>query len=529
MSGSALRSVLNQLPARVAQGLHQSDAFWRSLRWGQLPTPQWVSESADPLGSCDLDVLVAGGTLGLLPALGLQRQGWRVGLWERGMVQGRDQEWNISRHELAVLVELELLTAEELEAAIATEFPAARIAFPGSAELWVEGILNTGISPRRLIATLLQHFREQGGQVFEQTAIDRVSVHPDGVVIGAGSQRWSGRLLLDALGHFSPIARQARAGAKPDAICLVVGGCAQGFPASDRGDLFVSRSPIQQQRQSFWEAFPAAEGRTAYLFTYIDAQPARPSLRSLLEEYLAALPEYQGVDLQQLQWKRLLWGILPSYRQSPLQSPWNRILAIGDSSSAQSPLSFGGFGALLRHLERLCRGIHEALLADCLQAADLALLQPHQPNLAVTWLFQQSMTVPLDRSLPPERINELLGRIFAVMESLGPQTLRPFLQDVVQFQPLAKTLLMTTLLHPVLVAKLLPQLGLQPLLQWLPQFLQLSLYRSLAIAGEPTDWLKVCDRDRFRQRRRQEAWFYGSGCDYAAPLKSSVDRHRSIN
>ncbi|WP_338441556.1 FAD-binding oxidoreductase [Synechococcus elongatus IITB4] len=514
MSAAALRSALNQLSPQVRQNLRQTDAFWRSLRWGRLETPQWVSESAEMLGDRDVDVLIAGGTLGLLPALWLQQQGWRVGLVERGAIQGRDQEWNISRRELVVLVELGLLSSEELEAAIATEFPAARIAFPDGPELWVEGILNVGISPRQLIATLLQRFRAIGGQVLAQTAIDRVTVHPDGVAVYSAQQRWSGRLLLDTLGHFSPIARQARQGAKPDAVCLVVGGCAQGFPASDRGDLFVSRSPIQQQRQAFWEAFPAVDGRTAYLFTYIDAQAARPSLQKLFCDYFEALPDYQGVDLAQLQWQRLLWGILPSYRNSPLQSCWNRILAIGDSSGAQSPLSFGGFGALLRHLPRLCRGIHEALLSDCLQANDLALLQPHQPSLTVTWLFQQSMTVPLDRKLPPDSINELLGRIFAVMDGLGPKTLKPFLQDVVQFQPLAKTLLMTTLLHPVLVAKLLPQLGLKPLLQWLPEFLQLGLYRSLAIAGEPTDWLTDITPAEFQQRRRREAWVYGSGCDY---------------
>ena len=266
MSAAALRSALNQLPPQVRQNLRQTDAFWRSLRWDRLETPHWVSESAEPIGDRDVDVLITGGTLGLLPALWLQQQGWRVGLVERGAVQGRDQEWNISRRELAVLVELGLLSAEELEAAIATEFLAARIAFPDGPELWVEGILNVGISPRRLIATLLQRFRAIGGQVLEQTAIDRVTVHPDGVVVYSGQQHWSGRLLLDALGHFSPIARQARQGAKPDAVCLVVGGCAQGFPASDRGDLFVSRSPIQQQRQAFWEAFPAVDGRTAYLY-----------------------------------------------------------------------------------------------------------------------------------------------------------------------------------------------------------------------------------------------------------------------
>jgi len=42
----------------------------------------------------------------------------------------------------------------------------------------------------------------------------------------------------------------------------------------------------------------------------------------------------------------------------------SRILPVGDSSGNQSPLSFGGFGAMVRHLKRLTAGIHEALSTD---------------------------------------------------------------------------------------------------------------------------------------------------------------------
>ena len=41
-------------------------------------------------------------------------------------------------------------------------------------------------------------------------------------------------------------------------------------------------------------------------------------------------------------------------------------MQIGDASGIQSPLSFGGFGALTRHLRRLTNAVSEALEADCL-------------------------------------------------------------------------------------------------------------------------------------------------------------------
>lgn len=47
--------------------------------------------------------------------------------------------------------------------------------------------------------------------------------------------------------------------------------------------------------------------------------------------------------------------------QSPLQPRWNRVLQIGDASGIQSPLSFGGFGAMTRHLARLRQAVIEAL------------------------------------------------------------------------------------------------------------------------------------------------------------------------
>ena len=109
-----------------------------------------------------------------------------------------------------------------------------------------------------------------------------------------------------------------------------------------------------------------------------------------MEEYLRLLPEYQQIELEQLNFKRFLFGFFPSFRQSPLKMPWSRILAVGDSSGSQSPVSFGGFGAMVRHLSRLTFGIDEALKIDSLDEKSLATLQPYQPNLSFTWLFQRT-------------------------------------------------------------------------------------------------------------------------------------------
>lgn len=70
-----------------------------------------------------------------------------------------------------------------------------------------------------------------------------------------------------------------------------------------------------------------------------------------------------------------------AYRESPLQTPFDRILQVGDAAGIQSPLSFGGFGALCRHLPRLETAISEALEQDLLTAEDLSHLDsPEKGN-----------------------------------------------------------------------------------------------------------------------------------------------------
>ncbi len=511
---SLTEQILSQLPGTL-ENLRRADALWQSYRDNSLPIKTVVQQSPELLEQPDWDLVICGGTLGILLGAALAERGWQVLLLERGKLRGRDQEWNISRQELQVLFELNLLSDAELEQAIVTEYNPARLSFHKGVELWVEDVLNVGVDPVFLLETLKSKFLAAGGHLAEQTAFEQATLHPNGISIQTNSGSFRARLLLDAMGHFSPIVRQARQGQTPDAVCLVVGSCAQGFPANQTGDLFASFTPIQNQRQDFWEAFPARDGRTTYLFTYLDTDPSRPSLEALFEDYLRLLPDYQGVALDQLQFQRALFGFFPCYRQ-PLKLSWSRILPVGDSSGSQSPLSFGGFGAMIRHLRRLTYGIESALQADLLDAQSFRLLQPYQPSLAVTWLFQRAMSVGVNQQLAPNQINELLSGVFGQMDELGEAVLKPFLQDVVQFPALSQTMLRVSIAHPGLVLRVLPQVGLATLLEWLGHYLLLAIYASLYPLGRMIQpWMQsLSASDRYRFERWLEAWQYGSGQDY---------------
>lgn len=527
---------LAHLPETL-KALQALDDRWSQIRsQDNLEIPQVVTETATPLlTALTYDVIVAGGTLGLPIALTLARQGYKVAILERGILKGRAQEWNISRDELRCLVELELLTQAQLDQAIVSEFNPIRIKF-GDREIWTQDVLNTGVDPVYLLETLKQRFLQSGGTLLEQAAFTRATVHPNGVevVYTSSSQsehRISARLLLDLMGHNSPIARQSRAGQKPDSVCLVVGTCATGYPENSSADLIATFTPIQNQCQYFWEAFPARDGRTTYLFTYVDAHPDRISLETLFDEYFRLLPDYQSISLDQIEIKRALFGFFPCYKNSPLPPTWNRVLSLGDGSGAQSPLSFGGFGAMMRHLIRLSDALDQALSTECLDRTSLRLIQPYQPNLQVTWLFQKSMSVQIHQSLPPEQINRLLADVFEAMEHLGPDVLKPFLQDVVQFVPLTRTLWQTTLTAPGIIVKILPQVGLWTLLDWMRHFLNLGFY-TLAngfIDRHLSPVINVLRTQtpalQYRVYRAIEAYTYGSGKDYY-PLEENPDEDR---
>ncbi len=511
-----LETWFSTIPNASLAQLRAADARWQQLRTPSagLPPATVVRTADSPLGKVTWDVLICGGTLGIFIGAALAQQGFRVAVLERGVLQGRSQEWNTSRQELQTLVHLGLLTPAQLDTAIVSDFNPNRIAFKGGPEFWVEDVLNIGVDPVYLLDCLKQKFLALGGQLLEHTAFTQAVVHPDGVQVN-GKAELTARLLIDGMGHGSPLVAQARQGQRPQSVCLVVGTCAQGIPRGTAGDLMVSLTGIENGYQGFWEAFPARDGRTTYLFTYADLHPTQPSLEQLFELYLRELPDYQQVAIADLDVQRVLFGLFPSYTESPLAFPWPRTLAIGDSSGCQSPLSFGGFGAMLRHLSRLSTAIQEALQADCLEATDLALVQPYQPNLSVTWLFQKSMSVGGTQILPSQQINTLLSAVFQAMNELGADVLRPFLQDVVQFGPLYQTLVQVSLQAPGLIPKILQQVGPGALVTWMGHFAALGTYRGLhQLQPLLTNWSdRLPPPSRYRWHRRLEAWAYGTGLD----------------
>ncbi|XP_024389786.1 uncharacterized protein [Physcomitrium patens] len=518
------------------QALKRLDEHWRKLKARTPmtgPAPEvvtrrqgkWADSGLADRSQAVFDVVVCGGTLGVFLATALALRGLKVAIIERGPLRGRVQDWNVSRKELKELVYAGVLTEDEIEEVISIEFNPSRVGFAGGTELWVNDILNLGVSPAKLIEVCKKRFVDVGGEVLEFTGLSKLDVFNDGAVVSLDNGKTLvGRLLLDVMGNQSPIVRQIRWGQHPDGVCLVVGACARGFENNSTSDLIYTNTQVTQvgssKTQYFWEAFPAGSGptdRTTYMFSYLDATPSRPLLEEMLEDYWDLMPDYQGVKLEDLEIRRVLFGCFPTYRASPLPSAFDRVLQIGDASGIQSPISFGGFGAITRHIGRLSNGLYDALQADLLDKNNLALLNPYLPNLSGVWMYQRAMSVRLDIESPPDFINNLLSINFECMERLGDPVVRPFLQDVVQFWPQVRLLSLIMLTKPLFIPQIFRQVGFFPLIDWFRHFIALAMYTLLwlALSGSPRTWVNSLPKEKqFVWRRRFEAWQYGSGLDY---------------
>ncbi|XP_020243879.1 uncharacterized protein LOC109822126 isoform X2 [Asparagus officinalis] len=377
--------------------------------------------------SCMFDVLVCGGTLGIFIATALVLKGLRVGIVERNLIKGREQEWNISRKELKELVDVGILLEAEIQQVTAIKFNPNRCGFEKKGDVCVEDILNLGVSPAKLLEIVKKRFVSLGGSVFESKCLSSISIYDDAAVLKlSDGDVLSSRLVVDSMGNFSPVVKQIRLGRKPDGFCLVVGSCARGFKENTTSDIIFSNATVKKMGNSllqyFWEAFPAGSGptdRTTYLFTYVAPQPGAPRLEELLEDYWDSMPDYQGVALDKLEILRVNFGIFPTYRDSPLPAAFDRIIQVGDASGIQSPVSFGGFGSMTRHLSRLSNGIYEAISGDFVDKYSLGLLNPYMPNLSASWLFQRAMSARPNADVSSTFINELLFYNFQAMQYFG--------------------------------------------------------------------------------------------------------------
>ncbi|NER92808.1 MAG: flavin-dependent dehydrogenase [Symploca sp. SIO1B1] len=445
------------------------------------------------------DLIYIGGALGVIQAAVMAKLGYRVLVIERLPFGRMNREWNISRDEFQSLIDLGLFTPAEFESIIAQEYiDGFNKFFDGNnpshlkaAILHTPTVLNIALDSEKLLQLCGDKLKSAGGEIWDETEFIKVDVEPEQVVVNLQNlptqshRQVSGRLLVDAMGSASPIALQLNGVRAFDSVCPTVGAViAQGFEPgvwdTNYGDVLNSHGDISRGRQLIWELFPGAdEELTIYLFHYHEVNSQNPgSLLEMYEDFFTILPEYRRCDLEKLVWKKPTFGYIPGHFSVGSRDrtvAFDRLVAIGDAASLQSPLVFTGFGSFVRNLYRLTDLLDTALQHNLLQAKDLNQIRNYQSNVAVTWLFSKGMMVPTGSHLPPQRINGMLNTFFGLLADEPPIVADTFIKDRTDWLTFNILALKAARRNPALIPWIWEMAGAKDFLRWVGSYLGFTI------------------------------------------------------
>jgi len=493
-------------------------AYWWEKRWREgVINPQKPREVIFYQGqgqktpppasnsSPEYDIIYIGGALGSIHAAVMAKLGYKVLLVERLPFGKMNREWNISRDEIQSLINLGLLTNAELAEIISREykdgfnkfFDGNNPASLKSSVLHTPTVLNIALDSEKFLTLCGQKLQAAGGDIWDETEFFQVNISSTEVTINVqhlptGKERQvRGRLLIDAMGTASPIAWQLNGGRAFDSVCPTVGAVIEkGFDSgvwdSEYGDVLYSHGDISRGRQLIWELFPGVgEELTIYLFHYHEVNEKNPgSLLEMYEDFFAILPEYRRCDLDKLVWKKPTFGYIPGHFSTDSGDRTiavDRLIAIGDAASLQSPLVFTGFGSLVRNLERLTTLLNTALKHDLLSQQHLNKIRAYQSNVAVMWLFSKGMMVPTSKFIAPQMINSMLNTFFGLLIDETPEVTDNFIKDRCDWFTFNRLALKAAMKNPTLLLWIWQLAGWRDLLRWLGNYVSFTRHALVSL------------------------------------------------
>jgi lycopene cyclase CruA len=459
------------------------DRYWEQLT---LPVPDVVRDGsrletgAEFAGS--FDIVYAGGTLGMLHAAVMaKRFGYRVLVIERGEPARSTRDWNISRSELNRLAATGVFTGAQLESTIVRSYRTGWVEFHVPEErrkrLYIDGVLDCAVDADRLLGMAMERVLEsEGSGVMGRTSFRACYRFADHVVVEAEGPdgrmlRFRSKMLVDSMGILSPIAMQLNGGRPQTHVCPTVGSIASGFENADFdvGEILASTEPAELSRgggrQLIWEGFPSkGEEYITYLFFYdrVDSSNDK-SLLNLFETYFRKLPDYKSPGAGFVI-HRPVYGIIPAYFHDGSGCTRvisdDRILLLGDAASLASPLTFCGFGSMVRNIERLTSGLDLALRRGTLGRAELAGISAFEHNVASMANLMKYMCYDA-RTDEPNFVNELMNEVMIALDELPPRYRQAMFRDEMRLDELATVMLRVAWRYPKILAATWTKLGLQ--------------------------------------------------------------------
>jgi lycopene cyclase CruA len=441
-----------------------------------------ASGGPDRGATCDFDVVLAGGGLSLVYAAYLARRGLKVAVFDRRKIGCGHREWNISRAELLPLVQSGLFTDEEVRALVLLEYDHGIVRWHGGGTYPVKGVLDCVVDAEKLLDALRARAMEAGATLLDHHGFVGYRIGEGGVLVQLQNRlmqahQLTARVFVDGLGAASPHAAF-------DLCCPTVGGVLENLDRGDdalavdekRGEILVSTEGLEDDRQHIWEGFPAPGGvLTTYLFYYIEPHrlPERP-LMSLYERFFGTRPRYKRGEARLA---KPTYGFIPAYsRLGPMPAaPHDRVLLVGDAAGRHSPLTFCGFGSMIRSFLPVADVLRSCLERDRLDQRSLAAAWSDPPSLSVMGALTLMMVPGRRRGIGADDVNRLLDAAFSTLSEMGNHTYASFVRDEIGFRDFWTFMRRTAKKRPSIYDEVFAQLTPGEIARWTTRFAAFSL------------------------------------------------------
>ncbi len=468
---------------RHLQRIMELDRYWQAPSG---PVPCVIMPGSElPEGasvSGEFDLVYAGGTLSFLhAAVMVKKHNRRVLVFDRHFPARSTRDWNISRDELLRLADTGVFSAAELDSVIVRRYTSGWVEFykpDGSQKrLSMQHVLDCAVDADLLLGMARDRvLSDAGNSVLDGMNFSACYRFPDHIVVEVEDRQgarfyFRAKVLVDVMGILSPIARQLNDGRPQTHVCPTVGTIASGFDNADfdTGEILASTGPAETLggagRQLIWEGFPAeGERYITYLFFYdeVDSENDK-TLLGLFETYFRRLPEYKQPG-RNFVIHRPVYGIIPAYFHDGISRTRviadDRIVLFGDAASLASPLTFCGFGSMVRNLQRLTDGLEQALGDGLLSKEHLASVSAYEPNVASMANLMKYMCFNA-KTDEPNFVNDMMNEVMIVLDQLPERYREAMFRDELKLEELVTVMLKVALRYPKIIYATWEKLGIQ--------------------------------------------------------------------
>ena len=432
----------------------------------------------------DFDVVLAGGGLSLLLVPLLSRAGLKVAVLDRGEIGVSHREWNASGAELEALTRTGLVTPEVLDRLVLNRYRDGFCRWAGGGTYNIAGVLDHAVDAGALLAHARRAAVDAGATLLPRHEVTSLSAGPACVAVRGrapdGPFDLTARIVLDARGS-------AASHGRADLLCPTVGGVLEGLTEGETqdtldphvGEILATTEGLRDGRQHIWEAFPGRPGQTTvYLFYYAPADGVPPgALTALYARFFETRATYKRGDARLV---KPTFGHIPGWSRLRAQrgTGSDRIVPFGDAAARHSPLTFCGFGKMLRTLEPATQRLVLAVERD----EGPGDVTPEEPIHGLTGALAWMIAKPPVRAHQTDALNALLDAAFATLHTMGPGPYGALLRDEMGVADFTRFLHTTSLRRPEVYAEVHRVLGLGGATRWALQLAE-RWVRAVSIEG----------------------------------------------